>query len=225
MAYTLGDIADKVRARVRDTAYASDEITNYVNDTINDIYNEYRLPFMQTIQTYTVTIGVSDITNGVLLPANYVQAINLTLTTASYEKVIPYYDFQQADEAYPDPDDTTLHPTSSSPDYWYFYGNTIRVFPAPKTAYALTLRYYKKPTALDDDADVPDVPAQYEEILVMGASYRVLQVKDNYDQAAILQNKYDEILDKLVARSVQPQVGRPIVITTSNRRHVGKMSF
>lgn len=225
MAYTLTDIASKVGRRIRDTGYSTSEITDYLNDTLNDIYNEYRLPFMQTTQTYTVTINVSDITNGAGLPTNYVQAIDLIYTTNGSEKVIRYEDYTILDTVYPDEDDTTAHPSADVPEYWYFYGNSIKVYPVPKKAYTLSLRYYKKPTTLSDSSTTPELPSQFEEILVMGASYRILQVKDNYDQAAILQNKYDEILDKLVMRYSQPQVSRPIIINSRNRRSVGKLSF
>ena len=175
---------------------------------MNDIFNEYRLPFMQTTQPYTLTAGVSDITNGVGLPVNYVQAVDLILTSSGYEKTLPYLDVRTIDEFYPDADDTTQHP-ANIPQGWYNYADTIRVYPAPLSAYTVTLRYYKKPTELDGDADVPEIPSEFQEALVVGTAYRVLQVKDNYDQAGILQNKYDEILQKLVVKYSQPQVGSP----------------
>lgn len=223
MSYQLSDIVTKVRLRVRDTNYSSTEITNYINDTQNDVFNEYRLPFMQATQTYTLSAGVSDITNGSGLPANYVQALDLTLTSEGREKVIPYQDVRVIDNNYPDPDDTTANP-SNVPAYWYYYADTIKVYPAPNSAYTVSLRYYKKPTLLDEDADVPEIPSEFEELLVMGASYRVLQVKDNYDQASILQSKYDEILQKLVNKYSVNQVGSPLRMRV-NRRAVGKQNF
>lgn len=217
MAYILSDIVTKVQLRVRDTGYSSTEITNYINDTQNDVFNEYRLPFMQTSQNYTLTVDESDIADGAGLPSNFVQAIDLIMTTTGREKVLQYIDFTELDRLYPDPDDTTAHP-SNVPNYWYKIDDIIRVFPTPNEAYTLTLRYYKKPTVLTADGDIPEIPSQFEELLVMGASYRVMQVKDNYDQAAILQNKYDEILQKIVVRYSQPQVGTPIRIPINRVR-------
>lgn len=115
---------------------------------------------------------------------------------------------------YPDKTDTTRYP-ASSPQYWYHDGATIRLFPTPNTGYALTLRYYKIPTELTADADVPTIPSQHGELLVSGASYRILQVKDNYDQAGIHQNKYDELLAKLVVRDAQPQIGQVHIMPTN----------
>lgn len=223
MSYTTGDIISRVQQRVRDTSFSSSEIIGYLNDTQNDVFNEYRLPFMQATQIYTLTVGTSDITNGSGLPANYVQALDLIVTTAGQERVIEYQDIRQIDDYYPDPDDTTRN-ASNTPTAWYYYAETIRVFPVPNSAYTLALRYYKKPTLLSANGDEPDLPSEFEELLVVGAAYRVLQVKDNYDQAGILQNKYDELLQKLVMKYSQSQVGTPTRIRI-NRRALGKKSF
>lgn len=223
MSYQTGDIVTKVQQRIRDTGYSSTEIKNYINDTQNDVFNEYRLPFMQTNQDYTLTIGESDITNGDGLPTNYVQAINLVITTNGQERVLTYRDFREIDRNTPDPNDEDIH-ARGEPDEWYFYAETIRVYPEPDAAYTLTLRYYKKPTLLSADSDVPEIPSEFEELLVVGAAYRVLQVKDNYDQAAILENKYMELLQKLVMKFSRAQVGKPTVMRI-NRRALGKAHF
>ena len=223
MAYTLGDITTRVQQRVRDTGYPSTEIVGYINDAQNDIFNEYRLPFMQTTQDYTVTIGEADISDGTGLPANYVQAIDLLVTTDGSESLIPYMPFREIDGDYPDAADTDAHP-SGGPRYWYYYGETIKLYPSPDKAYTLKLRYYKRPTEITSDDSVPEVPSEFREVLIMGAAYRVLQVKDNYDQASVLQNKYDEILQKLVMRYSQPQIGVATRIRI-NRRPAGKQYF
>lgn len=206
MAYTLSDIRTKVQQRIKDTGYSTSEITNYINDTQRDVFNEYRLPQMEATQTYTLTAGVSDITNGSGLPTNFVQAVDLYLTSSGVESLLEYRDYQDIDQIYPDPDDTTVNP-SAIPRFWYKFGSTIHVAPAPVSAYTLTMRYIKEPTELSADADVPEIPSEFQEILVAGATFRILQIKDNYDQASIWQNKYDELLDKLVARYSVTQAG------------------
>lgn len=224
MAYNVSDIADKVRLRVRDTGYSPEETLNYLNDVQNDVFNEFRLPFMETTQDFTLAVGVADIADGAGLPDNYVQAIDLLLTTIGKEKVLAPRDIREIDALYPDYENSTLYP-NSTPSDWYNYAQTIKVFPKPDAAYTATLRYYKKPTTLTfDDGMVPELPSEFEELLVVGAAYRILQVKDNYDQAGVLQNKYDEILKKLVAKYSQSQVGQPQILRI-NRRAVGKPYF
>jgi len=223
LAYTTGALVTKVQLRVRDTGYDSTEIKNYLNDTQNDVFNEYRLPFMEATQDYTLTVGVSDITNGSGLPTDFSQAIDLYITTANKEKVLVYRDFREIDRLYPDPDDTTKYVTAEPEDY-YRYGQTFKTRPVADLAYTATLRYYKKPTILSDDANVPSLPSEFEELLVVGAAYRVLQVKNQYAQAGVLENKYRELLDKLVVKSSVAQVGSPTVMRI-NRRALGKTSF
>lgn len=218
MAYTLSTIAGQVRSRIRDTSYDPTLTTDAINDTINDVFNEYTLPFMQTTQTYTLTAGTSDITNGSGLPDNYVQAIDLIVTSTGLEMVLPYRETSISDGTNPDQDDQA----ANTPQYWYKYGDTIRIYPKPAAAYTVTLRYYKKPTELSADSDVPEIPSEFKELIVVGAAYRIMQIKDNYDQAGILQNKYDEILQKMVVRYTQVQTGQPfimpvnVVTTTGN---------
>lgn len=223
MAYTTGDLVTRVQQRVRDTGYSSSEIKSYLNDAQNDVFNEYRLPLMEATQSYTLAANIADITNGSGLPINYVQALDLTLTSQGREKLLYYRDVRDIDRLYPDSDDTTVYP-ANAPNDWYFYADTIKVHPAPNQAYTASLHYYKKPTLLSADGDVPELPSEFEELLVVGAAYRVLQVKDNYDQAGVLQNKYDELLQKLVVKYSQAQVGAPTRIRI-NRYAVGKTNF
>lgn len=223
MTYVLSDLITRVQQRVGDTGFSTTEITNYLNDTVRDIYNEYTLPFMETSQDYNLAIGEPDITNSVGLPANFVNAINLTYTSDNGERLIPYIEYRELDNEFPDAEDTNIHP-SGEPQYWYTYGDAIKVYPAPSTVYTVSLRYMKSPTALSGVDDIPEVPSEFEEILVVGAAYRVMQVKDYYDQAAILQNKYDEILQKMVKKYSRGQIGRPTLMRI-NRDGLGKAHF
>lgn len=219
MSYTLTDIVSLVQKRVRDTNYDTSEIIQYINDTQNDVFMEYRLPFMETTQNYTTVANVTDITNGSGLPANYLVALDLLDVTGGNQTLIPFRDINALDDI-----DQTSGSTSTSPDFWYMYGQTIRLYPTISTALSLTLRYYKMPTQLSANSDIPALPYAFQELLVVGAAYRVMQVKDNYDQAAILQNKYDELLQKLVSNTAVRQVGSSAQ-QRINRVSVSKRSF
>jgi len=213
MAYQLSTIVSKVQRRIRDTGYSSSEITDYINDTQNDVFNEYKLPFMQATQNYATVANVSDLTDGSGLPTNYVQALEVT---NSSNKTLTYFDVRELDN---------LNTNSeTNPSGWYFFADTIYLYPTPTSVQTLTLKYYKRPTELTADASVPEIPAEFEELLVVGAAYRVMQVKDNYDQAGVLQAKYDEILQKLVMKYSRPQVGKPSNMRI-NRRALGKTSY
>lgn len=205
MTYQLSTLVTKVQQRVSDTGYSSAEIQNYINDTQNDVFNEYRLDLMKTAQNYTVTAGVADITDGDGLPTNYVEAISLRDTTAGQNQDIEFISEDDLESLYPDYDTQD----EGQPRYAYFSAGTIKLFPAPAGAYTLTLRYYKKPTELAADADVPEIPSEFSELLVAGAAYRVLQVKQAYDEAGILENKYAELLQKFYDKYLRQPASGP----------------
>ena len=223
MAYNVGDLVDKVQKRVRDTGFSSTTIIELLDDTQNDVFNEYTFPFMQTSQDYVLTANDEDITSGNGLPDNYAVAQHLTLTSAGRESNVPFVDFRWIEENYPDPTDTSRNP-AGVPRYAYFANGTVNVYPVPNEAFNATLTFRKKPAELTSGDDVPDIPAEFRELLVVGAAYRVMQIKDNYDIAGVLQNKYDEILQKLAVRYNKIQVGAPKIMRI-NRRAVGKANF
>lgn len=205
MAYTLASLVTKTQQRVSDTGYSSSEIKDYINDTQNDVFNEYRLDLMKTSINFTVTPSVADITNGNGLPSTYVEAISLRDYTTGQAKDIPFIDLDDLISLHADYD---TH-TAGQPQYAYFADNTINLFPAPLGAYTLTLRYYKRPTELSADADVPEIPSEFGEMLVAGASYRVLQAKQAYDEAGIHENKYAELLQKFYDKYMRSPASGP----------------
>lgn len=219
MAYTLGDLVSLVQQRVRDTGYSTSEIKQYINDTQNDVFNEYRLRFMEATVPYTTVANVPDITNGVGLPSDFLVGIDLINVTDGGQRRIPF-----KESTYLDIINTTTPAISNNPEFWYMYGQTPMLYPTINVSLSLSLRYYKMPVQLSDNADVPSLPYSFQELLVLGAAYRVLQVKDNYDQAGILQNKYDEILAKLVKQTAVKQVGTSSV-QRINRHPVVKRNF
>lgn len=217
MAYNLGDLATRVQNRAKDSSFSTSKIKEFINDTQRDVFNEFTLRQMETTQSYTLTADDSDITTGAGLPSNFVQPVSLTNTYLSNEKRIVPITVSQLDLNYPDPTDTTAHPTGA-PSFWYVYGNTIRVYPTPDAAYTVNLRYLREPTTLSADADVPEIPSEFEEILVYGPLYRIWEEKDRLDKAAIFENKYKYLAQKFVNRYSIKQIGAPVIMTSPVRR-------
>lgn len=218
MAYQLSSIVTKVQKRIRDTGYSSSTIKEFINDAQNALFNEYDLRFMETSQGYTLTVDIQDITNGSGLPSNFVRAIDLFITTDDYAKILTYVDFKDIDKAYPDAADDN----PGTPRFWYMVGNTINVYPKPDQAYTLTLRFIKRPTELSADADVPEVPKEFEELLVYGASYRAFEEKDMDDKAAVFENKYLAEVQKLVNRYSRRQTSSPMTMKLARRNNASR---
>jgi hypothetical protein len=183
MTYQLSTVRTETREKVADPSYSSAEIDRAINNTQKDVFNEYQLDLMKTSQAYTVTSGVADITDGAGLPANYVEAISLRDTTVGQQGRIEFIDEEDLEALHGDYD--------------------------TGAAYTLKLHYYKKPDELEVDADVPEIPSEFSEMLAAGAAYRVLQAKQAYDEAGIHENKYAELLQKFYDKYMRQPASGP----------------
>ena len=92
-----------------------------------------------------------------------------------------------------------------------FAGN-IHLWPRPDKAYALLLRYKKRPSELVNSTDVPLLPQEFRELLVIGAAFRIFEIKDDFVQASYLKSRYDELAMKLVQRYSRKQTGAPSIM-------------
>ena len=66
--------------------------------------------------------------------------------------------------------------------------------------YEITLYYLAKPLPLVNPTDVPIIPYEFGEALIMGALARAERLRDNFDYAAISDNKYDELITNMKLR-------------------------
>lgn len=80
--------------------------------------------------------------------------------------------------------------------------------------------YLKRPDELEDDADVPEIPEEFQEALVLGAFKRVLERNEDYDLAAVIGNQYNDQLDRMVNRYGFRMTGGPVIMKQPNRRTI-----
>ena len=80
--------------------------------------------------------------------------------------------------------------------------------------YEITLYYIAKPVPMVQETDVPIIPYEFGEVLVMGALARAERLRDNFDYAAIYENKYDELVTNMKLRYCPPQA------SNENRAHL-----
>jgi hypothetical protein len=205
LAYQVSTLVSNVQKRVKDTNYTSTDIIGFLNDVQNDVSNEYDLKFFEKTQNYTLNIGTEDIGS---LPSDFVRVINLAITTTGFQKRLDYIDYRELDLKYPD----WSSAESGVPRFYYIYANAVYVFPKPDQAYTLRLRYTKRPVELVNDSDVPEIPAEFAEMFVYGASARVYETKDRFDKSAVFENKYLREVQKLVGRYSPRQTTQPFIM-------------
>jgi hypothetical protein len=152
------------------------------------------LPQMETTADFTLVVDDQDIGT---LPTDLQTPINLRIIIPNqYSKVLQPWDFEDFDVQYPQPELFD----SNTPILWYYFDDTVKVFPTPDQAFTVRLRYVKTPTELSGDSDVPEIPSEFQELLVLGAFRRALEFNDNYDQAVVIQAQMNEQIDSITKR-------------------------
>jgi len=197
MAYNLLDIRNKVRSKIKDSSYSGPTIDGFIDDAQMEIADLYPWSYFQKSVSGTLSVGdytyeLQDdhqITERLILihPTNSNSYWNITKNYLPEDK---FY------SVYPSPDSQD----NSQPHYWTEYGDQ-RYFNCPvDLAYILRTYYRKVPTELTADTDVPELPRNFREALVLGAAYRCEEERDNYDIAAVLENRFTTKISDMITR-------------------------
>lgn len=208
MAYTLGTVRNRVvDDKLDDTSYEPAIVNRFINDAQRAIFNTFTLPFMEKVFVGTLPIDEYIFE----FPADFQMAQSLVLGTPEDHSIdvtdyyVPFRDFNSTYTA------PALSP-AGTPRVWTTYGDKLYFGQRTNGEYTLSLYYIKTPTELTDDAHIPDLPPEFEEVLVLGAYYRVLQRNEDYDLAAAVKQEYEEAVGNMVRRLGPRQTGTPHVM-------------
>lgn len=130
-------------------------VTRWINQAYQELCDLDDWPFLETTATGTAPLTITDF-----------DAVESVLDTSNRRK-LEEIDWPTITELYPDL-------TTAGTPRWYYLttGNVVNVYPVQ--AVTLSVRYYKNPTDLSGSSDTPVVPAQFHDIIVLGAWRRVL---------------------------------------------------
>lgn len=221
MAYDLVGIRNRVLDdKLDDTTFNPDIVDRFINDTQRSIFNQYELPFMEKTFAGTLPDGGYVFT----FPSDYqlVQSLKIVDPTSDKDDITQnYLRFKDFNVAYPIPTQNT----EGKPSVWTLHGNRLYFSQPTDQVYTLELYYIKKPDTLTNDTDVPEIPYEFEELLVLGAYIRVLERNEDFDLASYYKNgDYATELDKIEARYGKRQLGKtakiaqPMRMTRTSRR-------
>lgn len=192
MDYTLEALIRRVKIdKLDDEEFDSSVIGRYINDTERDIFNQFELPFQEKIFAGTVPGGSAmfDAPDDMAL----LQGVSM-VSVPGFAK--SRMDWRSFFDKYPD--NTSASP--GKPVNWTLYaGNVIFDKPTDKD-YILTMFYIMKPTTLVLGTQVPKIPEEFAELLILGAYIRCLKFNEDNDQAIYHENEYNKMLDLLVTR-------------------------
>lgn len=216
MAYNLGTVRSRVEQKLDDTNFGAAKLNQFINDAQRDILNSRRFTFMEREADLQTVIGSSSVTG---TPTDLQIPITLRMfSPTNYASMMTYMEYEDFDDTIPN----QALVGDTIPQYWRVFNGEILVYPNSDALYDMKLKYIKTPTELVADADVPEVPEAFGELLVLGAYKRALEYNDDYDQAQVIQQQVDVQMDMLDQRSKR-QTGLPHVMRQpwQRRRSIG----
>jgi hypothetical protein len=197
MAYNLLDLRTRVLTKIKDTSYSASTIDGFINDAIVEIADLYPWTYFQkvvsgalTVDEYTYEQQSDHQTTSKLI------LIHPTNTTSFWDITKYRKTWEEFFDIYPAPENLD----SAQPVYWTEYGDQLYFNCPADLAYTLKQFYQRIPTELSADADVPDLPQNFREAIVLGAAYRCEEERGNDDIAAVRQNRFNDRVSDLIMR-------------------------
>jgi len=194
VAYNALDLTTSVQDDLKDPAFSTSRILRYLNYGQLAIFNTHSFRFCETSVSGALTIG------------EYTYESNTgTRFIFDSDNYIAHREFF---ERYPDP----ALETEGLPGYWTEFGDQIYFSRAVDKAYTFTQRYFRFPTSMADDADVPDVPEAFRELLEFYALYRAEKYRGNHDVAATYKQDFEDGLEAMALRFSEVTAMSPTVM-------------
>lgn len=208
--YNLAGIRNRVLVdKLDDDEFDASIVDNFINDTLRDIYNQYELPFQEKIFEGKIPAGSTMFK----LPSDLalMQSQSIAGVSNFHQRKVDWRNFMASN-----PD--VLNQTPGAPAQWTLYGGNILLNAPTDQEYTMTMFYIKKPDTLLQDQDVPDLPYEFEELLVLGAFRRILERNEDYDLAETVESQYQGKLVQLVSRYGFRDADGPIKMKNRQRR-------
>lgn len=155
-----------------------------VNDAYWDVSSRENWPFLASGSSTVNTVAG---TSSIGLPSRFMRAVSVAYPDGGTSLI--YQDYGDMSVLFP-----SLETTSGTPQYYYFIGNAIHLYPVPDAIYALKVRYTVSPAELISTSVEADIliPMRHHQVLVMGALSALYAMEDDLEQAQLFDAKYEK---------------------------------
>lgn len=216
MSYNLLDLRSRVRTKIKDSSYSAATIDGFINDAIVEIADLYPWTYFQKVVSGALTVDEHTYEQqDDHQTTTRLVIIHPTIATSFWDITRYRKNSDEFFDLYPAPESLD----SSQPHTWTEYGNQIYFSCPANLAYTLKQFYQKIPTELSADADVPELPRNFREAIVLGASYRCEGERQNFDIKAILQNDFGDRVSDLIMRLANDTLAGPDTVIMPGQRH------
>jgi len=196
MEHTLAGIRNRIQIdKLDDEEFDSSVIDNFINDTQRDIFLSAELPFMEKIFSGTINPGATIFKFPTDLSMIQSQVI-VSPTGVAKDIEKGYIDFKDFNMSFPIPSNNAPSEICN----WTLYGGKMLLSAPTDVEYTMSTFYIKTPTLLTQDSDIPEVPEEFNELLVLGAYKRVLERNEDFDLSAVVGGEYERLFGMMVSR-------------------------
>lgn len=213
MEYNLAGIRQRVVVdKLDDEEFDPQIVDNFINDTQRNIFNQYELSFQEKIFSGTIPTGSTmfKFPDDVALVQSQVVTAPDGSQRSLKDGYIPFRDFNRM---YP----TQSNGTPGAINYWTLYANNMITSVPTDQEYTMNIFYIKKPKTLTQNGDVPEIPEEFAELLVLGAYMRILSRNEDTDLKTSVEAEYNQQLNMLVNRYGYRQADGPIKMKNQQR--------
>lgn len=209
----LQNIRQLVRQKLDDMQFDATKIDSAINWFIFELLNNNRISFMED----STNIPFAQDNTEVALPADYQVGTNIIVTGTSSEPYniwknrVEYVDFMSRYPGFSTADQARIH-------HWTYYGKKIRFANPALESGNLFIDFVKRPVAVTDGNGTLVIPDNYEEMVVIGATARVMEMNEDYAEAAQERQNNEPLVTAFIRNEArgQQQAG-PLVIRTNRR--------
>lgn len=157
-------------------------VKTWLNDAQRIAVIQSEMRTMRTSAAYTTEVGESALE----LPSNFSRIYEIRDTSTGIQ-LVPM-DLDEVD---------TLPSTRGRPNIYTSDGTHLLVYPTPDGAYTLSLRYWRLPSDMSADTDLPEIPVQYHALLVSYAMWKAYLRENDYTAANVWATEWQGALLKM----------------------------
>lgn len=188
---TLSEIRTNVLSLLgKSDATTTNRVTKWINLGQSDFILRELWPFREATGTLTTITGTQEYdlsTNFSALDEGNI--ISVAIQGSSASKLI-YWPYNQLRQDFPDFDAEA----QGTPTRYYIKAGQIGLWPAPNSAYTISIDYYKIPTELSADSDETIIPVNYRESLMHYALSLEHDFNTDPDLAIKEMNRYEQLV-------------------------------
>jgi len=196
MSYTLAGIRNRILVdKLDDEDFDTQVLDNFINDAQRDIFSEFELPFTEKIFTGNLPQGAYMFQ----FPDDVSHLQSIVITSPEGRAVDikdKFMDFQTFNGRFPSPVSTDV----GSVVNWTLYGGKLITSRPIDLEYNMTIYYNKVPKTLVQDSDIPEVPEEFEEALILGAFYRVQYREGDSDEGLLTKSEFRAKIEQMANR-------------------------